>query len=256
MLKYFLIFLFMFACSKNEEPAVVKIVDQGVKSLPMDQKLPVDQSLPVDQKLPVKDQEVNLDEKYEAPEAFDCEKFFTADGIAEAHKTNSPYIAEKEYFFIEKNADYVLTAKLGYLPQEKFLAIFMTTVGHKKVCYQKETQLMVTLLLDEKKDERRSYMLDGIHKQNCGNARKVQDKNKAISIYLVPEQSRFFQMALISRSLGAFARFDSSYKGIVGQHYNVNHSLAFMNGLRCAYKAMGYKYMKVTNLLDNTAKDF
>jgi hypothetical protein len=253
MLKYLPILLFMFACSKNEaQPVVVKVVDQGIVVVK-------DKSLPLDQSLPVKDQEVkevSLDEKYEAPEAFDCEKFFTAEGIEEAHKTNSPYIADKEYYFIEKNADYVLTAKLGYLPQEKFLAIFMTTVGKKKVCYQKETQLMVTLLLDEKKDERRSYMLDGIHKQNCGNARKIQDKNKAISIYLVPELSKFFQMALISRSLGAFARFDSKYNGIVGQHYSVNHSLAFMNGLRCAYKAMGYKHLKVTNLLDNTAEDF
>jgi len=241
----------MFACSKNEaQPVVVK--DQGIVVVK-------DKSLPLDQSLPEKDQEVKAvdpDKKHPIPETVDCEKFFTAEGIAEAHKTNSPYIADKEYFLIEKNADYVLTLRLGYLPQEKFLAIFMTTAGKKKVCYDKETSLMFTLLHDEDTGERRSYMLDGIHNQNCGTARKVQDKNKAVGIYLVPERSKFFQFAMVARSIGAWAIIEhKNYKGIVCQHYSENHSLALMNGFRCAYKAMGYTHLTVTNLLDNTVKD-
>lgn len=76
-MKYVLILLFLFSCSKTEEPKVVTL-DPPKPVLPMDQGVIKDQEIIVkDQELPVKDQEV----KRASFPGYECEKFFPQDAI-------------------------------------------------------------------------------------------------------------------------------------------------------------------------------
>lgn len=238
LMKYFLILcmLILSSCSKTEEPKVVALAPPK-SVLPMDQGIIKDQEVVKDQELPVKDQEV----KRASFPGYECEKFFPQDAIKKADASGEIYIAEHEYIVLQKDVDYVSQMRIGYIPQAKTLHLFISAVGKKRICYEKESPLLVTLLLDDKNDDRGTYELKGIHKANCGNARKVQDSNKAVSMYELPVDTYFFQIAQFKRTLGFVHLMDPKKEtNIIYEHFNVNSSLAFMNGLRCAYSAMGY----------------
>lgn len=238
LMKYFLILcmLILSSCSKTEEPKVVAL-EPPKSILPMDQGIIKDQEVVKDQELPVKDQEV----KRASFPGYECEKFFPQDAIKKADASGEIYIAEHEYIVLQKDVDYVSQMRIGYIPQAKTLHLFISAVGKKRICYEKESPLLISLLIDDEEDDRRIYELKGIHKANCGNARKVQDSNKAVSMYELPVDTYFFQIAQFKRTLGFVHLMDPKKEtNIMYEHFNVNSSLAFMNGLRCAYSAMGY----------------
>ena len=238
LMKYFLILcmLILSSCSKTEEPKVVAL--EPPKSVPpVDQGIVKDQEVVKDQELPVKDQEV----KRASFPGYECEKFFPQDAIKKADASGEIYVAEHEYIVLQKDVDYVSQMRIGYIPQAKTLHLFISAVGKKRICYEKESPLLISLLIDDETDDRRIYELKGIHKANCGNARKVQDSNKAVSMYELPVDTYFFQIAQFKRTLGFVHLMDPKKEtNIMYEHFNVNSSLAFMNGLRCAYSAMGY----------------
>lgn len=238
LMKYFLILcmLILSSCSKTEEPKVVAL-EPPKPVPPVDQGIIKDQEVVKDQELPVKDQEV----KRASFPGYECEKFFPQDAIKKADASGEIYIAEHEYIVLQKDVDYVSQMRIGYIPQAKTLHLFISAVGKKRICYEKESPLLISLLIDDETDDRRVYELKGIHKANCGNARKVQDSNKAVSMYELPVDTYFFQIAQFKRTLGFVHLMDPKKEtNIMYEHFNVNSSLAFMNGLRCAYSAMGY----------------
>jgi hypothetical protein len=259
-MKFYLlsILMFLFSCSKSNETATtttqpatttkeqaVTVKDQGVPV--KDQEVAIK-----DQEVVVKEEPVDIDRRLKAPEGVDCDKFFTAEGIAEADKTQKIYIADKEYRLYEANAQYVITLRLGYLPDQKILAILSSTIGEGKVCYDADSPIMIGLTLDETLKNKRGFVLAGSHKRNCGTA-KTQNKasDSAVAIYPINVRSNFFQDALFYRPLGVYAVTNvKTEKGIMAEHLFPRYSQELMNGFRCAYKAFGYEYVLFKDLED------
>jgi hypothetical protein len=261
------ILLFLISCNggnntpivKDQEVVVTKtqaptLQDQGVTKIQDQQILVKDQEIVVkDQEIDAKIEPIDIDKKLTAPVGVDCHKFFTEEGVEDAKETGKLYISDKQYMMMEGNGDYAIVFKLGYSPLDDRLILVASTIGVKKVCYKADSQIMIGLWLDEKRKTKEGYVLFGSHKKNCGTAKNFQQIDKgAMAVYPIPLRSRFFQDALIYKSVGAFALTDKKDKGILVEHmtYSVT-SDNLRNGLRCAYRALGYEYMLFKDLEEN-----
>jgi hypothetical protein len=232
---FILIVLLTVSCSKEkgEAPKSVPPIDQGV----------------------VKDQEVVKDQKLEeAPMGEECEKYFPQDALKnEENFTNGIYVAERIYTAIkmDRKKPTVLMMQLGYIKDYNSLYLFVHTLG-SPVCYEEKSPMIISLPGDN--DDSTEYELKGLHKAHCGTAKKAEDPNKSFTLFKLPIESYFFQAALETTTKD-FNPINMRNDALTHIHYNSDHANYFMNGLRCAYSAMGHKhYLKRSELENNLWK--
>ena len=219
-----------------EKPIVdAKVVDTKIE----------DASIPMDMEQP----------KYNprlAPKGEDCRNYFDKDSFDETQAKGNPFVAGREYFVFKEGITQAATVRIGYLPNFKKLALIITVFGDKRVCLDKDSLLAITLI--DRQEELTVFSFESVHNSNCGTSKKKQDKlKKATGIYLLPVDSFFYQRALYENTRKFVLEVNNG--NAMGFNYlEDKHSKDFLNGLRCAYEAIGETEIKTTFLINNILK--
>lgn len=215
---------------KAAEPIVAanvqKIEDAGV---PLDLEMPK----PAKKRSPI--------------QGVDCKNFFDKDSLDEAVSKDEMFVAAREYFLFSSGITHGTTVRIGYMPKQKKIGLFTTIVGDTKTCLSKNSMIAVTL-----KDGDGGLVVhsfDGVHTKNCGTAKKIQDKNKAVGIFPVPINSNFLQNVLLHEPIKIV--YEVNNGNVMGFNHLEDINIAELrNGFRCAYEALGYTERVTEDLID------
>jgi|LauGreDrversion4_2_1035121.scaffolds.fasta_scaffold09417_2 hypothetical protein len=176
-----------------------------------------------------------------------CGDFFDKESFEETVESGKLFVASKEYFLFAPKITHGTVVRIGYIPNLKSLALFTTIVGEKKTCMAKNSLLAITL--KDSDGELVVHSFDGIHTKNCGTAKKIQDKEKAVGIFPIPTNSNFFQNALIQEPIRVVYEVNNG-KVMAFDHLEDVNVAEFRNGFRCAYEALGYTERMTDDLVD------
>jgi hypothetical protein len=247
------------ACNGNDTNTPVAIINNKVPSIPAPEIVKAEEPITAENVVPktepkVVDAGIPIDMEIKAPvkkksaiQGVTCKSFFDKESFEESNTKGELFVASREYFLFTTKITHGTTVRIGYIPRTKDLALFTTIVGNKKTCMSKNSLLAITL-----KDSSGNLVVhsfEGIHTKNCGTAKKIQDKEKAVGIFPIPINSNFFQNALLQEPIRLVYEVNNG-QVMAFDHLEDTNVAEFRNGLRCAYEAIGYTERITDDLVD------
>jgi len=199
--------------------------------------------------VPAKPEVVSTKPTLDIPEGVNCDAAFSKNELEEALAKGEAYVASESHYAVNPEVDHAFEISLAY-DNGKFL-VTMNIVHEKKLCLKGASE-EASLIIRFEDDETYFYRAKGLHKRNCGTAKKVSDKNAALAVYEIPVNSLLFKKALTSRI--KFFGIQATKGVLIGNFLKEDGETKFRNGFRCAYNALGDQFdlSNDRKLIDNS----